>query len=90
MIKKCDVEPLTGFIRDVPKRLHKMKQTGRPLILTVKGKKEYVIQDAASYQKLMQFMDELDQLDLLRQSIKQADQGKTVPLRAAVERLGKK
>jgi hypothetical protein len=33
---------------------------------------------------------ELGELELLRQSIKEADDGKTVPMRLAVERLGKK
>jgi hypothetical protein len=77
-------------MRNAPKRLEKMKQTGRPLILTVRGKKEYVIQNANSYQKLLRFLHDLDELSLLRASIKQADEGKTTPMRAAVQRLGKR
>ena len=85
-----DIKSLTGFMRNAPEHLRRMKKTGQPLILTIKGKAEYVIQDAASYQKLMRFADELDSLEFLRKSLDEADEGKTVPMREAVERLGKK
>jgi hypothetical protein len=34
-----------------------LKQTGRPEVLTVNGRAELVVQDAASYQKLLELLD---------------------------------
>ncbi len=87
---KRDIESLTGFMRKAPEHLRRMKKTGQPLILTIKGKAEYVIQEATAYQKLMRFADELESLEFLKRSLQEADEGKTVPMREAVERLGKK
>jgi hypothetical protein len=37
-----------------------MKETGNPLILTVNGKAELVVQDAASYQKILDYIKQLE------------------------------
>jgi prevent-host-death family protein len=37
-----------------------MKQTGQPLVLTVNGKAKVVVQDAKSYQQLLDKIEELE------------------------------
>ena len=45
-----DIHPLTDFKRNTTDFMSKMKESRRPLVLTVNGKAELVVQDAESYQ----------------------------------------
>ncbi len=45
-----DVQSLTSFRRKLRKFLKEMKKRKRPVVLTVNGKAEAVVQDAESYQ----------------------------------------
>jgi len=36
-----------------------MRESGHPVVLTINGKAEIVVQDAASYQRLLDELDEL-------------------------------
>ena len=47
-----DIRSLTDFKRHTSELAKHIKQSGRPVVLTVNGKAEFVIQDAASYQAL--------------------------------------
>src|SRR5713101_507660 len=44
-----DIHSLTDFKRKTTELVAQLKTTGRPLVLTVNGKAELVVQDAASY-----------------------------------------
>ena len=44
-----DIQSLSTFKRDTAKLVRQMKKTGQPVVLTVNGKAELVVQDAASY-----------------------------------------
>ena len=48
-----DIQPLTTFRNNSVKMMRQLKRTKRPVILTVNGKVEAVVQDAAAYQKLL-------------------------------------
>ena len=48
-----DIHSLTDFKRNTTEFVQRLKQTKHPLVLTVNGKAELVIQDAESYQKLL-------------------------------------
>jgi prevent-host-death family protein len=47
------IDSLTKFKRQTADFLRKLRRTGEPLVLTVNGKAEVVVQDAAAYQKLV-------------------------------------
>jgi len=49
-----EVQSLSTFKRDTAKIRCHLKRTGQPLVLTVKGKAELVVQDIASYEKLLE------------------------------------
>lgn len=51
---KEDIQSLTDFKRNTAEFMQQLKQTGRPLVLTVNGKAELVVQDAASYQAALE------------------------------------
>ncbi len=48
-----DIHPLTDFKRRTPEFLQRLKQNGDPIVLTINGRAEVVVQDAASYQRLL-------------------------------------
>ena len=48
-----DIHPLTDFKRNTSSFLSLMKKTRRPVVLTVNGKAELVVQDAESYQQIL-------------------------------------
>jgi prevent-host-death family protein len=52
-----DIHSLTTFKRNSSGLMKRMKKTGRPLVLTVKGKAEAVLLDANAYQEVAQHLD---------------------------------
>ena len=64
-----DIQSLTDFQRKTRQTIARLKKTGRPAVLTVNGQAEIVVQDAASYQRLVARAREAEELMKLRQSI---------------------
>jgi prevent-host-death family protein len=52
-----DIHSLTNFKRNSSGLMKQMKKTGRPLVLTIKGKAEVVLLDAATYQQIADYLD---------------------------------
>ena len=52
-----DIHSLTTFKRNTSGLMKQMKKTGRPLVLTIKGKAEAVLLDAATYQQIADYLD---------------------------------
>ena len=67
-----DIHSLTVFKRNSSVLMKRMKKTGRPLILTVRGKAEAVVLDAAAYQVVA---DHLDAVEGIRRGLAQAKMG---------------
>lgn len=53
MIHIDDIHSLTDFQRNTKAYVRKLKETGRPQVLTVNGKPEVVVQDAKAYQEIL-------------------------------------
>ena len=85
-----DIDSLSNFKRNTARYVGRMKKTGKPVVLTINGKAELVVQDAASYQRLLDVTERIESLDFLRQSLENVDAGRTKPMREAIESLGKK
>ena len=83
-----DIDSLSNFKRETARFVERMKETGQPVVLTINGKAELVVQDAASYQRLMNLAERVESLESLRQSLEDADAGRTRPMRKAVKSLG--
>lgn len=66
MIRFDDIQSLTEFQRNAREQIKRLKRTGRPKILTVNGHAELVVQDARSYQRLL---DRAEESERLRRSI---------------------
>jgi PHD/YefM family antitoxin component YafN of YafNO toxin-antitoxin module len=85
-----DIDSLSNFKRETTKFVEQLKSTGQPVVLTINGKAELVVQDAASYQRLLDIADKVESLETLRKSLEDADAGRTRPMREAVNSLGKR
>ena len=55
-----DIQPLTYFRRKSAEAVKHLKTTRRPMLLTINGKAEIVVQDAASYLRLLDVAAQAD------------------------------
>src|SRR5437879_9282540 len=66
---KRDIHSLSAFKRDTAKLVRQMKKTREPLVLTVNGKAELVVQDAASYQELLDAKDRIEAIEGIKRGL---------------------
>lgn len=59
MIHIDDIHSLTDFQRNTKAYVKRLKETGRPQVLTVNGKAEVIVQDAKSYQIMVEQIERL-------------------------------
>ena len=85
-----DIHSLSDFKRKTSKFMTQMKKTGQPVVLTINGKAEMVVQDAASYQRLLERADQAEMIEFLRESSADIDAGRTKPAMEALEELAAK
>jgi prevent-host-death family protein len=84
-----DIHPLTDFKRNTPEFLAQLKRTGRPVVLTINGRAELVVQDAASYQKLMELAERLETIRAVRDGLASVGRGEGRPADAVFDDLEK-
>jgi prevent-host-death family protein len=84
-----EVQSLADFKRHSADTLKRMKESGNPVVLTVNGKAELVIQDAAAYQRLVALAERAEMREFLNEAKADADAGRTVPAREFLQSLGK-
>jgi prevent-host-death family protein len=62
-----DIYPLSDFKRKSNTLIQQMKKTRRPVVLTLNGRAEVVVQDASAYQMLLSRLEECESaLQLVR------------------------
>jgi prevent-host-death family protein len=82
-----EIYSLSGFQRNAKSHLERMKETKTPVVLTVNGKAELVVQDAASYQELLERIERAETGASVRQAMEEFDRGEGRPAREALEEL---
>ncbi len=70
--------------------MSKMKKSRRPVVLTVNGKAELVVQDAKSYQQILERLERLEAVEAIRLGIAAAQDGRVKPARRALAELQEK
>jgi len=75
-----DIDSLSNFKRNTPKFIEQMKETKEPVILTINGKAEVVIQDAQAYQTLLNRLDYLETVQAIERGLQDVKDGKTISL----------
>ena len=85
-----DIQSLTDFKRNTTKYLEKMKRTKGPVVLTVNGRAEIVVQDAKAYQEMLERVERAETVAAVRQGIDDFKRGEGRPAREALEELRRK
>ncbi|MDT5122547.1 MAG: hypothetical protein QOC96_2029 [Acidobacteriota bacterium] len=80
MISLKDIESLTAFKRNTTEYVKKIKKSGNPLVLTVNGRAEIIVQDAKSYQRMLELLDRAETIEAVREGLASVRQGKTMSL----------
>ena len=82
-----DIDSLSNFTRNTPEFLRQLKETGHPVVLTINGKAELVVQDTASYQRLVELAERTRRMDALKDSLADMRAGRVVPAEAMLDEM---
>src|SRR5437870_10739664 len=74
-----DIHSLTDFRRNTNDFMKQMKETKTPVVLTVNGKAELVVQDAESYQAMLDRLEQIDAIEGIRRGLEQMERGEGQP-----------
>lgn len=85
-----NIHPLSDFQRSAKTFLTTLKDTQAPIVLTVNGKAAVVVQDAESYQRLLERIELLESIAGIRKSLDEFEQGQGIPLDEAFQQLRQK
>jgi len=84
-----DIQPLTTFRNNSVKMMKQLKKTGRPIVLTVNGKSEAILQSAEAYQRLLDIAADADEREGVRQGDEDVAAGRTRPAREVFDEMRK-
>ena len=90
MIDIREVRSVTEFQRNIKDYIGRLKKKKTPLVLTVNGRAELVVQDAESYQEMLDRLERAETVAAVRRGMEQATRGEGIPLEEAEKRLRKK
>ena len=62
MIDLREIYSLTDFQRNAQAHISRLKETGKPEVLTVKGQAEIIVQDASAYQELLDRIETVESI----------------------------
>ena len=72
-----DIQSLTTFRRKSSLFITHLRKSKRPLVLTVRGKAQAVVQDAEAYQRLLDAAARADVREAIRQGLQDVARGRT-------------
>lgn len=78
-----DIRSLSDFKQNASKMIKQVSETKEPMILTVNGKAAVVVQDAESYEAMIDAQERVELMALLHKRLKDMDGG--APMRTADE-----
>jgi prevent-host-death family protein len=82
-----DIRSVSDFKRNTSEILDRLKKTGNPLVLTVNGKAEVVVQDAEAYQELL---ERVETIEGIRRGLADVKAGRARPALEVFNRLRRK
>jgi len=82
-----DTCPAADFQRDMHEHIDRLRQTGRPAVLTVNGKAELVVHSAEAYQQLMERLEYAETVVGILKGRESVRRGDTLPLDEAFEQI---
>jgi prevent-host-death family protein len=85
-----DIQSLSDFKRKTPKFLEQLEKTGEPVVLTINGRAKLVVQDAKSYQRMLELLEQAETIEAIREGLESVRQGKTMSLDQFDRKIRKK
>ena len=82
-----DIQPMTTFRNHSADILRHLRETKRPVILTVNGKAAAVVQDAEAYQRLLDIAARADAAEGIRQGLEDLANHRGLPAREVFDAL---
>jgi PHD/YefM family antitoxin component YafN of YafNO toxin-antitoxin module len=82
-----DIRSLSDFKRDTTAALEHLRKSHRPMVLTVNGRAEMVVQDAASYQATLDALERAEANAGIRRGLQAMAEGKTRPAREVIAEI---
>ncbi|MEM7713958.1 MAG: type II toxin-antitoxin system Phd/YefM family antitoxin [Cyanobacteria bacterium P01_A01_bin.68] len=77
MINLDNIHSLTDFKRNVKRFIERIKATKSPLVLTVNGRAEVVIQDASAFQEMIDKLERTEE-ELRQMKLESLKRGESV------------
>jgi len=90
MIDLREVRSVTEFQRHLKDYVGRLKEKKTPMVLTVNGRAEVVVQDAEGYQALLDRLERAETVAAIRQGMEQFERGEGISLQQAERRLRKR
>jgi prevent-host-death family protein len=84
------IDSLTNFKRNTQAFVDRLRESGQPVVLTINGKAKLVVQDAASYQQLLELIDRFDAIKGIERGLHEMNSGKGKPLDQVDREIRKK
>ena len=75
-----DIHSISDFKRKTPDFIKQLKKTGKPVVLTLNGRARLVIQDAESYQNMLEVLEHAKTIEAIREGLVDVEQGNTMSL----------
>jgi prevent-host-death family protein len=89
-----DIRSVTDFQRNAKTHVARLRKTKTPMVLTVNGSAAIVVQDADTYQKLVDRIEQLEYesefVAAVNEGLRDVEEGRVYPAREALEALGRK
>jgi PHD/YefM family antitoxin component YafN of YafNO toxin-antitoxin module len=90
MIDLREVRSVTEFQRNLKDYVGRLKGKKTPLVLTVNGRAELIVQDARSYQALLNRLERAETVAAIRQGMREFERGEGISLAKAAREIRKK
>lgn len=85
-----DIRSISDFKRKTPDILRQLKHTGQPVVLTMNGRAEVVVQDAESYQQMVEIIERVRDIDAIRNGLEDVAAGNTMSLDSFIGSMKRK
>jgi prevent-host-death family protein len=90
MVMLNESHPLSDFQQNARRHLRRLNKTGQPEVLTINGKPAVVVQDARSYRRLLETVDQAEAIAGIKLGLDSLARGEGQPAKAVFARLRRK
>lgn len=87
MLDAREIHSLTDFLRNHKAHVARLKETHAPEVLTVNGKAEVVVQDAASYQSMIDRLHHMETVAAIQEGMASAERGELKPAAQVLDEM---